>query len=393
MNQNIVQPPAKEPFALYIVKHPSFDDADGIARFLSDHFRSDRHKNVVRDVGLSVIYRDEPSPHGTVPAPIEWDVSSVTAVIVLADSNLVNEPEWLEYVNEISISASNRLASTRLFLVMIDSDSLEHGFEPQGIPWVNWAGSLEDKKERLIRTFLHDFIRLFQNHLDSLGRSQSQKIAIGSYTEKVQIFISYSSRDAYGSSNAEAIRKWIDDHSPMSSFLDVRDIPRGLPFGEVLLHEIANSLIVVIYTDTYSSRQWCRREVIEAKRRGVPIVVVDCLQDTDPRSTPYMGNVPVIRANHNNEHWIHKTIECLLSETFETYLWLTLVEQFKDPSANVLFTARPPELITLAQFNRSPTEPGTIIVHPEPTLEPNEAQLFTTIVPEVQFLTLEQWRL
>lgn len=391
MNQNIVQPPAKEPFTLYIVKHPSFDDADGVASFLHDHFGSDRYKNIVGEVGLSVFYREAGSLGENISIPIEWDESSVTVVIVLADSNLVNDTEWLEYVNRVSNHASSRLASVRLVPIMMDSHALEHGFEVQGIPWVHWPDSPEDKRKRLIRTLLHDFIQLSQNHLDFMGLSQGEETDIGSYMKKIQIFISHSTHDEHGLSSAEAIGDWINKNSPMSSFMAVRDIPPGLPFSEVLLHEVTNSLVVVIYTDTYSSREWCRREVIAAKKCGVPIIVVDYLNDMDSRSIPYMGNVPVIRANDDRDDWIGRVIECLLDETFQAHLWLILVEHIKDPDANTLFTARPPELITLGQFDRSPMQPRATIVYPEPKLDPDEVLLFTTIAPEVQILSIEEW--
>lgn len=44
-----------------------------------------------------------------------------------------------------------------------------------------------------------------------------------------------------------------------------------------------------------SSRPWCRREVLEAKRFGAHILIVDALEGGDPRSFPYGGNVPIIR--------------------------------------------------------------------------------------------------
>jgi hypothetical protein len=53
--------------------------------------------------------------------------------------------------------------------------------------------------------------------------------------------------------------------------------------------------MVAIHTDSYSSREWCRREIIEAKRWNVPLVVANGISNLDERGFPYMGNVPVVR--------------------------------------------------------------------------------------------------
>ena len=44
----------------------------------------------------------------------------------------------------------------------------------------------------------------------------------------------------------------------------------GVHFSEVISHHIEKSIFLAIRTDYYSSSEWCRREVIEAKRKGVP---------------------------------------------------------------------------------------------------------------------------
>lgn len=53
--------------------------------------------------------------------------------------------------------------------------------------------------------------------------------------------------------------------------------------------------MLAFHTDQYSSRPWCRREVLEAKRLGAHILIVDALEAGDPRSFPYGGNVPIIQ--------------------------------------------------------------------------------------------------
>lgn len=66
-------------------------------------------------------------------------------------------------------------------------------------------------------------------------------------------------------------------------------------YRQVILQKVKVSAVVAVHTDSYSSREWCRREIIEAKRWNVPLVVANCIHDLDERSFPYLGNVPVVR--------------------------------------------------------------------------------------------------
>ena len=148
---------------------------------------------------------------------------------------------------------------------------------------------------------------------------------------------------------------------------------------------------MALHTDSYSSREWCRREIIEAKRRAAPLIVVDCLREGDRRSIPYMGNAPIVRMNPGERNRLGAVIECLLEEVFRTYLWRCRVERFREKHPGVLFTARPPELIALAALPASKNETDPAIVYPEPPLGTDEARLFETVAPKVRVWTLTEW--
>ena len=149
--------------------------------------------------------------------------------------------------------------------------------------------------------------------------------------------------------------------------------------------------MVAVHTDTYSSREWCRREVIEAKRRCAPMVVVDCVRDVDPRSIAYLGNVPVVRMEPDDAERIAAVVGRLLDEVFRTWLWRCRVGPHVADSPGVLFTARPPELIALAALSVVAEGASRTIVYPEPLLGADDERLFSEIAPTVRLLTLERW--
>ena len=181
-----------------------------------------------------------------------------------------------------------------------------------------WEDNGDGRGRRLIRDLTEEFIRMLRYRAER-GRPDATD-GPEHRTESVRIFLSHSTKDPHGKHIAEAIRNWLHGHSKMSSFLASRDIPAGAHFDDVITDAIRNSAVAIIYTDTYSAREWCRREVIEAKRANIPMLLVDCLESADERSFPYMGNVPVVRMDPAGEDAIPAVAGRLLDETFKHHL-------------------------------------------------------------------------
>ena len=123
----------------------------------------------------------------------------------------------------------------------------------------------------------------------------------------------------------------------------------------------------------------------------VPMIVLDCVRDIDPRGMAYLGNVPVVRMEPGRTDRIGAVAGCLLDEVFRTWLWLCRVGPYLANSPGVLFTARPPELIALAALPPGAEGSGPVIVYPEPLLSADEERLFREIAPWVRVQTLADW--
>ncbi len=379
-------------FALYIVWHPSNANGAQVANLLHGHFGRTRHQDIAGDPGLSVLYRSEIAPAGVAPLGIDWDEAETTAAIVLADSALADDSAWSDYVHELSRNAQTRgRLLARLFPVTMDSRGHELQLEEQALRWDRWEGSNEEKRQRLVHELTYEFSRMLRHRLALLRQPEAEDASLSEYLEKIQVFLSHAKRDDDGEPIARNIRNWLHENIALSSFFDVFDIPAGLSFREILLHEVETSAVVAVHTDAYSSSEWCRREIIEAKRRHVPMIVVDCLRDLDQGSIPYMGNVPIVRMNPDRQDRIDTVTGCLLDEIFRTYLWRCRIEPFRKTHPNVLFTARPPELLSLATLPVHQSEGTSEIVYPEPLLGADEARLFSEIAPHVPVLTLTEW--
>ena len=377
---------ATVPFALHIVWHPNYDIGIEVANRLFEHFSVKHDQGLAGDTGVRVVYRKAVAPGSQTPLPIDWQSGNVTAVVILIDNKFASDPAWTEYAREIAREADMKGFSTGIFPVVMESGALDNiGLEEQALRWDRWNGEYREREQRLLRDLTYEFIRMLRHRL------HGPESALADYLKKIQVFLSHSKHDDQGESIAREVRDWLHHNSALASFLDIQDIPAGLPFREVLLHQIENSILMVVYTDSYSSREWCRREVIEAKKQQVPMIVFDCLRSIDPRSIPYMGNVPFVRMDSDQGDQIGTVIGCLLDEVFWTYIWFCSVERFRAEHPDVLFMARPPELIALATLPDHQDEAGSTIVYPDPPLGTDETQLFLKVAPNVRTHTLSKW--
>ncbi len=376
-------------FAVYVMWHPSHADGREIADRLRTHYGRDPCNTVGEKHGVSVLERSDPVPGASTPLAIDWEGAEFTAVVVLAEAKLVDDPEWPGHVHDVAQAARTRGFSAGFFPVTIDRRGLELGFDQQALRWDQWEEQT-DRHQRLTSDLTHEFCRMLRHRLGEFQQSDG-RAALERYLEKIQVFISHSKHDDDGESVAHDIRDWIQGNSPLASFFDVYDIPPGLPFEEVLLHQIGAGAVMAVHTDSYSTREWCRREVIEAKRRLVPMLVVDCVRDVDPRGMPYLGNVPVVRMEPDRTDRIGTVAGCLLDEVFRTWLWLCRVGLHLADSPGVLFTARPPELITLAALTPGGEDSAPVIVYPDPLMRSDDQRLLSKIAPDVRVLTLTKW--
>jgi hypothetical protein len=386
-------PDPTRPFlVLYIIWHPSFVGGSEIAEALRENFRRKLYENVAGGTGLSVIFRSALAPGATTPLPINLDEAEVTAVVVLTESALAGDKDWVLYLHELVERTESAGLSSRLFPVALEQSALAIGITEQALRWDQWSGTSTELRQRLINELTYEFCRMLRHYLEHLKRPTEEDAALESYLKKVQIFLSHSKHDDDGERVAHAIRDRLNSGHGLSSFFDVHDIPAGLRFNKVLLKQVRVSAMVAIHTDSYSSREWCRREIIEAKRWNVPLVIANCITNMDERGFPYMGNVPVIRMDPHSVDRIDVVVGRLLDEVLKDFLWRCRVELTRGlANPAVMFVPRPPELISLVSLPTATDVPEPMIVYPDPPLSAEEERLFEEVAPRVRLRSMTEW--
>jgi hypothetical protein len=157
------------------------------------------------------------------------------------------------------------------------------------------------------------------------------------------------------------------------------------------MHYVRVSAVVALHTDSFSSREWCRREIIEAKRANVPLVVANCITDFEERGFPYLGNVPVVRLEPDATHRISYVVARLLDEVLKDFLWRCRVELASRAVRGVDFLPRSPELISLVELASSGDLAGRTVVYPDPPLGLEELGLIEALAPKTILRSYTQW--
>ena len=380
---------------IYIVWHPKFAPGHEIARLLFEHFRRENYERITGGTGISVVYRFAMAENSDKPLPIDFSTAETSAVIVLADKNLADDPVWMNYLRELADQTASQGLATRLFPVAMEPDIVPAlQLDEQIIPLFKWKDNLGERAAALIGHLTFQFCRMLRHYLEHLRRPHEGSQALLGYLRKVEIFLSHSKHDANdaGVRVAEAIRAKLTTQDGLGSFFDVYDIPPGLKFQDVLLTQIGVSAVIAIHTDSFSSREWCRREIIEAKRHNRPLVIANCISDIDERGFPYLGNVPIIRLDEQNGNRVDVVIRALLGEILRDFLWQCRVELMRvNAKPGVTFLPRPPELISLAALVPANDGQQAVIVYPDPPLGAEEERLFHDIAPNLQLRSATEW--
>ena len=383
--------PSRQPFAIYVIWRPDNPAGAAIGRRLYQHFRTSRYPTVVEgaNVGVDVIFRNRAPPGQSVPVAVDWTRAEVTAVVALLDG--AEDEAWAVYQDNLNREAKEWQFERIVFPVTMYEVALPGDI--QALRWDQWVGSTDKREERLIRELTCEFSRMLRHRLESLRYPDDTAGALNRYRQPFEVFLSHSKHDEAGRRTMHAINNYLHQTGKLISFVDVQAIPPGVTASDIIVDAIRENEnpVVAIYTDTYSSREWCRREVIEAKRHDIPLIVIDCLQQADPRSLPYLGNVPVIRLDDPGKlDRLDQVLDILLDELFRCLLWRCRMDRYRD-TPHTQFVAHAPELLSIAAMPVRQSGHPRIMVYPDPPLGAEEARLFHDLASDVKLQSVTAW--
>lgn len=284
-------------------------------------------------------------------------------VLLLVDLCMFNSSAWTNYINELVNDDKNGVVKVLPVALCQYAFDINH----------------ELGKQQYIRLKSYDIRACWQEFLirfyDDLIRTVCDS------QEKLQIFISHTKKDKdhLGIEKANELKAHLRADTKLNSFYDANDILDGYSFGDQIKENVKKSLLVILETETYSDREWCRIEAIVGKENHVPTVVVSLFNGKIPRTFPYLGNTPKIRFEGNWDEVI-----CLLLRTaLDKYYEERYLENFRQANSKVI--PMMPEFINIGKVDGV-----NQIFYPEPPLGNEELEVVKRQFPTITFNTPSQ---
>ena len=202
----------------------------------------------------------------------------------------------------------------------------------------------------------------------------------------VRLFVSHAKADLAASNDAaKKIHEFIVTDTTGQSFFDATDLRPGESLSDQLDNAVRDGVFVAVRGDAYSSRVWCQRELLTAKRHELPALTVEVMKKGEQRSSPYGGNGPSVVWDGNAATVASRAmIEWLRSAYFRQEA-RRLAKVAGLPHDVVVF-ARPPELLDLAQGSLVSVH-AKLALHPDPELPVFEREILKSVRPRLQLVT------
>ncbi len=379
----------KSPLSIYVIWHHAFKEGEHYAEYIYSTFCRDVNKPFSRGLGIPVFYRFQNHSASKAPLSINFKESDRNAIVVLIDEEMFNDTTWCEYIVALNkkINKNCRIypVSFTRYSYSLDENGLSKN-QFINVHDIKNSDSLQEFNDRwkIIRSrLLHDFSRLMLN-INPVFEAVKENIP-----PPVALFISHAKND--GLKLASNFRDYIESNTKLNTFFDANDIADGYNFEQQIKNSISDNVAVVVFlTDEYSDREWCRIEVITAKRHKAPVVVVHNIEKGEKRSFPYMGNVPTIKWNNNNEEIVDLALVQVLNNLFAK-------EKLEKYTAMYGVSAKyyciditsPPELFNFIDIEnkKKDTKKPILVIYPDPPLGIEEISLLNELNNKIDFIT------
>lgn len=367
-------PPVLE---IYVVWHPGDTAGEDVAEMLIGHFHGNAFSGLIGGA-VEVFVRSEawdepgdaPRPLPVVePLPHDLREPAFTVVVPVVGLELGAAVEsdtgsWHDY---LAAAVDARTARPDAVAIV-----------PVRVPGAPEGGALID---------LVAGIQAIRAEHEDLCRDLSQAVAqfLTGEDEVLKVFISHTKHTDDPDELAGLIgdiRREIGE-SRLREFFDASDLQVGRDWAPELEAQAATSALLAVRTDLYATRAWCQRELLTAKRAGMPVVILDTLSRGEDRGSFLMDHVPRIPGAPDRAAAIRAALSRLVDECLKRALW----ERQRDlaEAGGVVDVAwwapHAPEPITMLQWlATAPADDEPLLVlHPDPPLGPDEMKVLAEL--------------
>ena len=340
------------PISVQFIWHP--DDSkivEPIVAYCKKNLSRDINRPFLRTLDFPVFCYTSCSSDN-IPSDINT-MSENTIVFIFIGDSIVASDEWERYLQN---QCHNNV---KIIPIALSTNAFNLNFikTTNALRYSKYADKYKDKEfnQVFFIAIAHEIYRWLLN---------------GDENCRLNLFLSHTKKDEIGLNLAMRLKEFIDSDTTMDNFFDANDIQVGNEFDNEILNNIQTSTLIIIQSDTYSSRYWCQKEIIYAKKKRRPIITVDYIKLYEDRSFPLMCNFPSIRYNDN----ILDILELALLETIRFYYSDALFAAHRRcgniPEGATTFNCVPDNFAVKSTSNDT-------IVYPEPELYQEEIELLS----------------
>ncbi len=372
----------KSPLHIHLLFHPQSTEARKFAEDLMQRFVEPPASGGLR---MPVFFTPDQGDHlpPKMGEQLDLEAAEHTLVVLLADWDMIQEVEspntakdWKIFAQHLGEQVTLEHSPHHSFGIAIDRDGF--GITEQYHVVSAYKGTWE---QRLDEASLHIAIRAIQ----MLRGEQIPDEAPEKIKAPICLFLSHAKADL-DEDKQDPVRYFIGEHNelPVERWFDSEKIGSGENFAEKITNGIIESNVVVAFlTDTYASRPWCRREIIDAKKKGVPILVLDALDKGEPRNFPYLGNLPTVHwQGQDKKQEARMLVDRAVRESLRFSYNRAVTQRFSQNGDHVLACA--PEALTLTHTIQ---DESPCFLYPDPPLSGEELSVLQALRPQAKFLT------
>jgi hypothetical protein len=384
---------ARPPLQLHFLAHPKSVEANNLAFALMRRFVEPPASGGLRIPVFFTPDRGDDLPPRLDSGALDLDAARHSIVVVLADERMLRTvpngtgDAWVAFVRSAFDLAPLAASPHHVLPVALEQEGFGVSEARHVLPATIASGMKADEaaEKRLAEISFHVAARSLQ----LLEHGKVPADAPDRMKAPVRIFVSHAKADLSPEHYDDPVRQTraLLDELPVEAWFDAQQIVTGQPFAEAISAGIRDySILLAFQTDHYSSRPWCRREVLEAKRLGAHVLVVDALQAGEPRSFPYGGNVPTVRWQFREDPRVdaQRVIDRAVLEALRFKHNRAVLEAVAEPGEVVVPAA--PEALTLAHECADEATEKTFL-YPDPPLGREELLILGRLRQKARFLT------
>ncbi len=298
-------------------------------------------------------------------------------VVLLVGPNLSEDDSFLDWLSDCGKHIEESSGRHQLLVIYFSDE---------------WLGDrcpgLDCSQALKLHELGEESIRPASAGLMALNES-SRILAQGSEAEKdshLQLFLSHAKMD--GQPIARALRDMADNIPGLKSFYDAEEIPPGSRWREILKNGALTSIVVVLRSEIFEDRPWCRQEVAWADEFASPIVVVDLrCRLIHPPSHLGLETAPSARVPDGN---FFRIFYLGVREGLRVQLLRRTVHELTRTGALPRQTKVLPRVPSMLALKKASTELATqvstlnkVIIYPDPPLSEGYYDAATALVESI----------